>query len=146
MDYRIDLRSGQARQRPLLALGTESEFPTVDPRRSTRRNRYLTLLTADNSAAPGHGMLSSVSRYDHKRERLDTYRYPDTQLPEEHLFVPQPGSDDENEGWIVGTSLDFQAARTLLNVFEAGNLTAGPIASATLPYALPLGFHGKFAA
>ncbi|MBM3482274.1 MAG: hypothetical protein FJX66_03120 [Alphaproteobacteria bacterium] len=45
---------------------------------------------------------------------------------------------------MVGTSLDFRAGITRLSVFEAARLSDGPIAQAALPYALPMGFHGKF--
>ncbi len=143
--YRIDLNTGRASQRPMLAMGTDSEFPTIDPRVSTQRNRYLTLLTAKGSGTATHGLLDSVSRWDDKTEQLTTYQYPEHQIPEEHLFVPHPGKTGEDDGWLVGTALDFKTEATLLNVFDPKSLAAGPIASATLPYALPLGFHGKFA-
>ncbi len=146
--YRIDLRNGRASQRPLFATGMDSEFPTIDPRRSTLRNERLTLLSnaGATAAAPRHRMLSSVSRYDYTRERLQTYRYPSGQIPEEHLFVPAPGKSGEDEGWLIGTALDFDAGTTLLNLFDARSIESGPIATARLPYALPLGFHGKFLA
>ena len=35
---------------------------------------------------------------------------------------------------------------TVVNVLEAGRIEDGPIAQATLPYKLPLGFHGNFTA
>ena len=89
-------------------------------------------------------MLNCVSVYDHETDALDTFRYPDTSIPEEHLFVPQPGSAPESEGWVVGTALDYRSQSTELNVFAAERIAQGPIATARLPYALPIGLHGKF--
>ena len=37
-----------------------------------------------------------------------------------------------------------QRQRTVLSCFAADHLAAGPVAQATLPYALPLGLHGAF--
>ena len=65
-------------------------------------------------------------------------------MPEEHIFVAAPNSAPETDGWIVGTALDFKEDRTLLNVFDVNALQDGPVATATLPYALPLGLHGRF--
>ncbi|MCZ6644535.1 MAG: carotenoid oxygenase family protein [Gammaproteobacteria bacterium] len=67
-------------------------------------------------------------------------------IPEEHLFVPRPGSEPETQGWVIGTALNYAEARTELNVFDVEALDAGPIATAKLPYALPIGLHGKFSA
>jgi len=59
---------------------------------------------------------------------------------EEHVFVP----DGAGPGWVLGTAFDFGRQKTLLSCFAADRLAAGPVAQATLPYALPLGLHGAF--
>ena len=46
----------------------------------------------------------------------------------------------------IGSALDVAAQRMVLNVFDVTAVDAGPVATATLPYALPLGLHGKFVA
>ena len=69
----------------------------------------------------------------------------DEELPEEHLFVPREGGRGEDDGWIVGTSLDWRARVTRLNVFRADALADGPVARAALPLLLPAGLHGRFA-
>jgi all-trans-8'-apo-beta-carotenal 15,15'-oxygenase len=58
--------------------------------------------------------------------------------------VRRPGTTAEAEGWLVGTTLDTNTKRTQLHLFDARNLADGPVAVATLPYALPLGLHGSF--
>jgi carotenoid cleavage dioxygenase len=63
-------------------------------------------------------------------------------MVEEHVFVP----DGPGPGWVLGTALDFVQQKTLLSCFAADALAAGPVAQATLPYALPLGLHGAFVA
>jgi all-trans-8'-apo-beta-carotenal 15,15'-oxygenase len=141
--YRIDLKKGQVTETPLLDKGIASEFPVIDPRVSGRRYSSLFMLTASRSAH--HGMLNEVSSFNLNSGRLDTYEYPDTIIPEEHLFVPAPGSALESAGWVIGSALNYQQARTELRIFDAAHLSEGPLATASLPYALPLGLHGKFA-
>ncbi len=142
--YRIDTRARTISEAPLFGTNVDSEFPCTDPRVSCRRNRTLTMLTADSRQPAPHGGLSEVSTFDLDSGKRATYRYPATMMPEEHLFVPRPGSAPETDGWVVGTALDWQAQVTVLNVFDASAVNAGPIATARLPYALPLGLHGKF--
>ena len=61
-------------------------------------------------------------------------------IVEEHLFVP----DGNGPGWLIGTVHDLAQKKTVLSCFAAGALNDGPVAQATLPYALPLGLHGAF--
>ena len=62
------------------------------------------------------------------------------------VLEPEPGSAPETRGWVLGTAHDWREGETLLNVFDVRTLDAGPLATARLPYALPLGLHGKFVA
>jgi all-trans-8'-apo-beta-carotenal 15,15'-oxygenase len=142
--YQIDTRSKTISEVPIFGMNIESEFPCVDPRVSCRRNRRLVMLSRNSLTPPGHLSLNEVSTFDLESGVRQFYRYPDTQIPEEHLFVAKPGSAPETQGWVIGTALDWQTQQTLLNVFDVENIADGPIASAHLPYALPLGLHGKF--
>ncbi len=144
--YQIDTKASKITQAPMFGMGFQSEFPVIDPRVSTRYNRFLTFLSADIAAPAPHGSLTSVSRFDAKSDTVQSYRYPAQKIPEEHLYVPEPGKGPEQGGWILGTALDYATAQTELNLFQAEHLSDGPIATATLPYALPLGLHGKFVA
>lgn len=54
------------------------------------------------------------------------------------------GGGGESDGWLLGTCLDFQRGVTQLDVFDASRVADGPLAVAHLPYAIPLGFHGRF--
>ena len=121
-----------------------AEFPRVAPAVVGRRYGQVYALTG--GAGISGGGLTSVSRYDTESGVADTFDYGDRFTPEEHLFVARPGKTGETEGWVIGTALDHAAKITRLSVFDAGDLSDGPIASAALPYALPLGFHGTFAA
>lgn len=144
--YRIDTRARTIAESPLVSVDKATEFPTIDPRVSTRRNRRLVVLASNRGREAPHPMFDSVTMLDVDSGDEASYRYPDNQIPEEHLFVPAPGSAPETDGWVVGTALDFERRATLVNVFDANAIASGPVATATLPYAIPLGLHGKFVA
>ena len=78
-------------------------------------------------------------RGDRHTER---HAYGESQFIEEHIFVP----DGNGAGWVLGTSLDLLRKCTVLSFFAADRMADGPVAEATLPYALPLGLHGAFVA
>jgi len=140
----IDPMRGRIDETPLISRDYAVEFPHVDRRRAGRRYRKVTTLLSDPTARARHPMPNTVARLDIETGGLSTYTYAATTIPEEHLFVPKPGSDSEDDGWIVGTSLDFAAGVSRVSVFDAQHLHEGPLAVASLPYAIPLGFHGTF--
>ena len=144
--YRIDTRRGSASERPMFDDGFATEFPAIDPRVSCRRNDRLVMLHRKAASTAAHPMLTGVSTYRYSEDRLQSFDYPTTVIPEEHRYLPRPGSVPEGDGWIIGTALDFGRLETQFYVFDANHLEDGPIASAALPYTLPLGLHGKFVA
>ena len=146
--YEVDTRKGKAKQTLLLPESVSTEFPVIDPRVCGRRyQRVFCLANTHGKTQDTQGpsiWFNSVMGINVETGAYDQYTYPTHHMPEEHLFVPAPNSAPESQGWVIGTSLDIQQKRTCLNVFDAQNLSAGPLARATLPYALPLGLHGKF--
>ncbi|MYI02189.1 MAG: hypothetical protein F4122_06635 [Gammaproteobacteria bacterium] len=88
--------------------------------------------------------MNEVNLFDIESGRRDYFRYPDTRIPEEHLYVPRPGSETETGGWILGSAFDWSQGKQILNLFDAEAVADGPVATAELPYAIPLGLHGKF--
>jgi carotenoid cleavage dioxygenase len=116
------------------------EFPRVDPRRIGQRYRYTWSVLIESVVG---GPSGGVIRRDLESGASDIHRFGPDALVEEHVYVPRPGGA-EGEGWLVGTHLDVRAGVTRLAAFDAMKLAAGPIAVASLPYALPLGLHGNF--
>ncbi|NJB79309.1 carotenoid oxygenase family protein [Xanthomonas arboricola] len=49
------------------------------------------------------------------------------------FFVPRPGSERPDDGWLIGTVLDTQRASAGLMVLDAQHVDAGPVAQAWLP-------------
>jgi carotenoid cleavage dioxygenase len=133
---RLDLGTGRATQ---IEWPTQAEFPRIDPRRVGLRHRQVI-----HAAEPidGRPLWSAVARTDVESGASQRFCYGPQALVEEHVVVP----DGERPGWVLGTTLDYAQGRTVLSCFAADALADGPVAQATLPYALPLGLHGTFVA
>lgn len=137
---RIDTGARQASQE---LLPIDAEFPRIDPRLRTQRHRQLFHATQKGATHPGFG---AVAVTDVETGRSERYSYGEGHMVEEHVFVPQPGSAPGSAGWLLGTALDYRRGRMLLSCFRSDRLAEGPVAQATLPYALPLGLHAAFVA
>lgn len=144
--YRIDLQAHRASQEIIFGNSQNLEFPTFDRRLSSSRHRWVNFLGISNTATVKFpsSLLDTLIRIDMDRGTQQSYTYPPTELPEEHLFVPDRSKAGEDVGWVVGTSIDWNKEETRLNVFHVDRIADGPIATATVPRMMPLGLHGFY--
>ena len=119
-----------------------AEFPRVAPAVVGRRNRYVYTLGADEETAGP--VLQRLEKRDLERGTLDAFDFGSAVIPEEHVFVPSREAGAEDDGWLVGTFLDYERGVSGVSVFDARRVGDGPVARAWLDYPLPLGFHGQF--
>ncbi len=139
----IALELGSSRPRITELPLPDGEFPRVDPRRIGLPSRHLLMLGRDAQAPDSAFGFNTVQWFDRERGRVARHSYGANVFAEEHVFVPRAGGA-EGEGWIIGTALDWRARRTIVSVFDARAVDAGPVATARLPYMLPMGLHGQF--
>ena len=141
-ELHLGLRDGKARWEDTGVAGIE--FPLFDPR--TRGNRAARLYAPTNQGSHAAPYFNAVASFDVQRGRRQVHDYGESVLVEEHVFVPRPGSARVDDGWLVGTLLDSARGRSGIAVLDAQRIGEGPLAQAWLPYTVPLGFHGHFAA
>ena len=118
------------------------EFPKVNPRVETRRNRFVYMST---TATPGRtDWFDAVVKIDMENGKDQIFRYGPEWMIEEHLFVPRPGGVEEDDGWLVGTALNWKKQKSAFTIFDAAHPERGFLARAWLDVAMPLGLHGQF--
>ena len=137
----LDYASGRAATASLL---DGAEFPRVMPQVVGQRHRRLALLSSDrrNPALT----LDTVNVVHVDTGKADSWRFGPGWRVEEHVLVPAPGARGETDGWLVGVVQDTTSGASLLSVFDAARVSAGPLALAHLPYRTPHCFHGNFLA
>ncbi|TFW13452.1 carotenoid oxygenase family protein [Duganella callida] len=136
----LDYTTGQAREARLFGV---SEFPRVAPQVVSARHRKLLVL---GSSSRHELILDSVNLIDTDSGKADSYAFGPGWQMEEHVLVPRRGARSETDGFVVGVAQDTRRQQSVLTVFEAHNIKAGPVALARLPYRAPVCFHGNFLA
>ena len=117
-----------------------TEFIKIDPREELTRHRYA-LMVSQTSQTETYGF-NRLLLVDRNTGGLSHFDAGATEMFEEHLIVPNP--DNAEAFWIIGTSLNWQTARSSLSVYDGHHLADGPVYKAELDIALPLGLHGIF--
>jgi carotenoid cleavage dioxygenase-like enzyme len=125
----------------MLDTGVRAEFPVSDGQRAGQRRR----LTAHVTGYRGTPFPHAIASWDWQRGRSDRFDFGDHQLVEEFQYVPGQSSD-EADGWLIGCTLNLKAKASELHLLRAGAVARGPVASWRADVALPIGFHGRFAA
>jgi len=118
-----------------------AEFPRGDARFAGLPRRYSVHVANER---PGRPLFQSLAVRDWKKDRDAVFDFGPRHLVEEALFVPRPGSSEELDGWLVGTTVNLDAKATELHVFDARGVTQGPLVTWRAPVALPVTFHGAF--
>jgi all-trans-8'-apo-beta-carotenal 15,15'-oxygenase len=134
----VTLRRSGAPELSLVA--GKVEFPKVSPQVACRRNRYVYMPQAHGRS----GWYNTLAKADLDTGRISRATFERDMMVEEFVFVPRDGAQTEDDGWLIGTALDWQREQTMLTVFDARRLPDGPLARIRLDVALPLGFHGQF--
>ena len=123
--------------------GEEAEFPRVAPAVTGQRNRFVYAVGAPSIEAAGWRLRRVVKR-DQETGHLEWFDYGPGTIAEEHVFVPRRNPRGEDDGWLIGAYLDYVRKSSGVAIFDARGVADGPVARASLDYALPLALHGNF--
>ncbi len=119
------------------------EFPRLDERRTglSYRHGYF----ASNTKDDGKIVFDSIAHIDHATGKRSLYSFAAGEVPGEPVFVPRSADAAEGDGWLVATLYRGATDTSAFCVFDAGDITKGPIGVASLPRRVPFGFHGNWA-
>jgi carotenoid cleavage dioxygenase len=119
------------------------EFPGIDDRRAGLVNQHGWYACA-NPQGPVFGALSGIAHADGKRARRDTYLLPDGDSLSEPIFVPHRADAAEGDGWLLSVIWRSRTNCSDLAVFNATDISRGPMALVHLGHRVPDGFHGNW--
>lgn len=127
----------------MVSSGVDAEFPKSDPRRPGQRRDLSVHVTGETSLRP---LATGLAIQDWSTGRNLAFRFDDTQIMEEAVFAPKPGTTAERDAWLIAPSINLAEGVTELHVFDVAALGDGPVATWRADVALPAGFHGAWAA
>lgn len=119
------------------------EFPRFDERRaglSYRHGWFASASDGDRSL----GRFDSLSHMDLATGRRTTFSLAAGDNISEPIFVPQSSDAAEGEGWLLAPVYRGAEDRSDLAIFNAQDITAGPVATVHAPRRVPFGFHGNW--
>jgi carotenoid cleavage dioxygenase len=118
------------------------EFPRFDERRAGLAYRHGWF--AGNTTSQRELGFDAIAHVDLKTGKRGVYAFPTGDVPGEPVFVPRSGGADEGDGWLVALAYRGAEDRSDFVVFDAQDVTAGPIGLAKVPRRVPFGFHGNW--
>jgi all-trans-8'-apo-beta-carotenal 15,15'-oxygenase len=93
------------------------------------------------SLEPSAGVTAPLGPADIKSEYWSGGEH---KIGQEPVFVPRPGGTDEDDGWVLQMVYDTRSITSQLVILDARDISAGPLATISLPHHIPLGLHGSF--
>lgn len=120
------------------------QFPRPDDRLMTRPSRFVFANSNLHSVEGRIDGMDAVLRVDTRSGDEDLYHFGDGAAAGELIFAPRLGGTDELDGYALTLVHRAGAAETELVVFDAADLSGGPLARVRIPFAIPSGFHCNY--
>jgi carotenoid cleavage dioxygenase-like enzyme len=120
----------------------DMELPSRDLRRTGREHRhgyFVQTRPAEHTVD-----LGGVIKHDYRTGEREVWEPGPTEHAGEWLFVDDPASGGDDEGWLLSYLHDEATGRSRLAVLDATDVAAGPVASVALPQRVPYGFHATW--
>ncbi|MBA3906708.1 MAG: carotenoid oxygenase family protein [Pseudonocardiales bacterium] len=137
--YVFDLATGTTSETQLDDANTE--FPSIDTRECGVPSRYAyTVHIADAETVLFDGLL----RYDLVTGERQEHRFGPGRFGSEAPFAPRDGSIGDDDGYLVSFVTDERDGRSEVEILDASDIAAGPVARVLLPQRVPLGFHATW--
>jgi all-trans-8'-apo-beta-carotenal 15,15'-oxygenase len=107
-----------------------------------RPYRYLYMGAAH--AETGHAPLQAIVKVDLESGKKQLWSAAPRGFVSEPIFVARPGSDKEDDGWVLSLVYDSTHHRSDVVILDANDLSTGPVARLHLKHHIPYGLHGSF--
>jgi len=138
--WRMNLRTGEAREEQLDDLNVEFPLPDTDLYGVKTRYSYHHYLPADAYTVD----FKALVKYDHESGAARRYDYPDGWHGSEAPFARRPGAESEDDGYLMSVVTHDQTLLSECWVFDARDIERGPLARVKLPQRVPSGFHATW--
>ncbi len=137
--YEFDLATGTTTETQLDDVN--AEFPTIDSRGQGTPDRYaFGVHIADAETV----RFSGLWRRDATTGQRTDHWFGDGRFGSEAPFAPRDGSTGSDDGYLVSFVTDERDGRSEVEILDAADLAAGPVARVRLPQRVPLGFHATW--
>jgi carotenoid cleavage dioxygenase len=145
--WRFNLKTGEVREGPLDDLNTE--FNKSNPlfhgiKSKYAYHQYIPLHEDGGATLRFNGLV----KYNNDSGQSQRWNYGEGVYGSEAVFAPRLGAtrnDDEDDGYVINLITDGNDWSSWCLIFNARDITTGPIARIRLPHRVPVGFHAMWA-
>jgi carotenoid cleavage dioxygenase-like enzyme len=145
--WTIDMNAATPRVRNEYIGENGSEFPVIDPRYAMRPYTHgwftSTDLSIEATIPDGDFVYNTIEHFNVKTGAVDRYAF-DRGHVSEPMFVPSNAEAAEGEGYVLTLMYNLETNMSDLCVFDAQNISAGPIGRAKVSHRVPVCFHGTW--
>tara|TARA_B110000196_G_scaffold189200_1_gene161989 strand:- start:5756 stop:7114 length:1359 start_codon:yes stop_codon:yes gene_type:complete len=137
--WRFNLKTGSCSEEQMS--DRCSEFPMINGTHAGRRHRY----SYNAICAPNLFAFNGLIKHDLDTGKEETYEFEDGVFVSETVMAPRENSAGEDDGYLVTFSSDLNRDISDALVFDASDITQGPICKIRLPERIPSGTHASWA-
>lgn len=146
--WRFNLKTGEVREGDIDDLN--AEFPTANPIFGGVKSQFSYHQRIPLLHEGGHTLrFTGLVKYNNDTGQRTEFDYGAGVFGSEAMFAPKPGADrssSEDDGYVITLVTDTNDWSSQCLVFDATDITPGPIARVTLPQRVPFGFHATWVA
>lgn len=142
-EWRFNLRTGQTRERIIDDI-VNSEFPVINSWMMGHKTRHSWNVLMGRSNRAEDPRFCGLAHYDLQRGTCVTYHEGPNRWWSEPPFAPKDHMVEEDDGYLVGFVWDGDAQKSKVYVFDAKDVSHGPVCRITLPRRVPNGFHATW--
>jgi len=137
--WRFNLRTGAVHEG--LIDDRVSEFGMINPMFAGKPYQYTWTMTTK----PGWFMFNGLARLDVHTGQRQLYQFPEGVYASESPMAPRVGSISEDDGYVVTYTTDVNKNSSAALIFDASDITSGPVAEIQLPRRICVGTHSYWA-
>jgi len=135
--WTFNLKTGETQEEQLD--DTNIEFPMMNADKyhgKKHRYAYATIMPDDRPIN-----FSGVYKYDYETGEKQMYHFPEGTCASETPFAPADNAQAEDDGYLVCFLSNGITGESEAQVFDARDLTQGPVCRLRIPCRVPVGFH-----
>lgn len=140
VEWRMNMKTGSVKKRQLD--DRIGEFPAINQDYSSRKTRWSYHVAMSKTELQ---RFAGLYKYDLVTGEAKTHLYAPSMFGSEPAFAPRIGAKSEDDGYVIAFVTDENTGKSEVQVIDAQNFEAGPVARVMLPARVPAGFHGTWA-
>jgi len=137
--WRMNMRTGATEEYDLTDV--ISEFGMINGMHTGRRHRFAYAALRE----PGMFLFNGFVKHDTETGNAESVHLPAGVFGSETAMAPRVGATSEDDGYVITLTTDLVNDRSQCLIYDAQNITDGPVATISLPERISSGTHSTWA-